>query len=760
MRKFFLFIIPILIIITAVFTAYGVVQVRSLKEKLVDDLKRKARVVAESMELSVKDILLTNNVQNAQYLTEKFQQSGKGQGCVIYGRDGAVFAVNDLYSGWRNKHKPYIKDVLNNPVPRGGLELFKGLTVYSYVLPVHGDGKSIVGLIEVLQDTSYVFTRLSEVWKKISASLAILLVLVIAVVALIQRHLFFLPIQRLTDWFHQFRKGETDKLKPFVARDELGRLASEVEQVALDMRVARRTVAREAQSRLQKEDVWTELKLKNLINAKLGENALFVVSNREPYMHVSDQPGGPVQCVRPAGGVVAAIDPILKACGGTWVAQGSGNADKQFVNSENKLGVPPEDNRYILKRVWLTPEEEEGYYYGFANEGLWPLCHITHTRPIFREADWLMYQKVNQKFADAVLEELPQKSSFVFIQDYHFTLMAGMIKKQRPDTTVALFWHIPWPNAEVFSICPYQKEIIDGMLSCDLIGFHVQFHCNNFMDTVNRLLECRINWEKHSVVRANRETYVRPFPISVDPLMNDKSAGNPKSADYVKTFYDLEGRTIFLGVERIDYTKGIIERILAIDRFLEKYPEYKDKFVFVQLGAPSRTLIKKYQDLIDEIDTLVEKINVKHGTAAFKPIIYLKRQFSIEEVIPFYLTADVCVVSSLHDGMNLVAKEYVSAKSDLDGMLILSCFTGASKELTDAIPVNPYSTEEFADAFKQAMDMPPEERRQRMQKMRAIIKENNVYRWAGNIITELTSLNLKTENNGALAESLHHQEGR
>jgi trehalose 6-phosphate synthase len=459
-------------------------------------------------------------------------------------------------------------------------------------------------------------------------------------------------------------------------------------------------------------------------------------------MHVIDESTGATKCIRPASGVVTAIHPVLCACGGPWIAHGGGNADKKFVNSKDKLGVPPEDNRYILKRVWLTKEEEDGYYYGFANEGLWPLSHNTHTRPIFRESDWQMYKKVNQKFADSLLEELPAKPALIFIQDYHFTLLPKMIKEKRPDAVIAMFWHIPWPNPESFSICPYHKEILDGMLGCDLIGFHVQNHCNNFLDTANRLLESRVDTEIFSVTRLGKETFVRAFPISVDGHIN---AGSFKvepirEIEKLKKEYELKDKIVGLGVDRIDYTKGVIERILAIDRFLEKYPQYKKRFVFIQLAAPSRTHIKRYHDLIGEIDELVEKKNWKYLDGNWKPIIYLKRHFSQDEIEPFYMLADVCIVSSLHDGMNLVAKEYVAAKKDLAGALILSQFTGAARELTDAIQINPYSIEEFADSIKLAIELPSEEKKKRMENMRKIISENNVYRWAGNIITELTAL--------------------
>jgi len=742
MKRILLFILPILLIISIAFTIFGVIQVRFEEEKLMDDLQRKAKTVNESLVFSARHVLLNNDLKNANRLVESFQKRESLQGCVIYDKEGRILAITERISDWGQKEKPYLNDILASKSPRGALEKFREYSVYSYILPVMDDENNILGMVEVVYDTSYVFTTLTLLWRRLSITLITLLVVIVLIMLLIQRRIFILPVIKLTEWFQHFQRGETDLLHSIKEKDELGKLASEVEQVALSLRVARKIVSERASERLEREELWTEAKLKDLIHAKLGENTLFVISNREPYMHVVDESTGMTKCIMPASGVVTAIHPILCACGGTWIAHGGGNADKKFVNSKDKLGVPPEDNRYILKRVWLTKEEEDGYYYGFANEGLWPLSHNTHTRPIFRESDWQMYKKVNQKFAESVLEELPVKSPFIFIQDYHFTLLPKLIKEKRPDATIALFWHIPWPNPESFSICPYHKEILDGMLGCDLIGFHVQNHCNNFLDTANRLLESRVDTEIFSVTRFGKETFVRAFPISVDGHISDGSfkVEPIREIEKLKKEYELEDKIVGLGVDRIDYTKGIIERILAIDRFLEKCPQYKKKFVFIQLAAPSRTHIKRYHDLIGEIDELVEKKNWKYLDGNWKPIIYLKRYFSQDEIEPFYMLADFCIVSSLHDGMNLVAKEYVAAKKDLTGSLILSQFTGAARELTDAIQINPYSIEEFAESIKLTIEMPLEEKRKRMENMRQVIIENNVYRWAANIITELSSL--------------------
>lgn len=741
MRRILLFILPILIIVTIAFIGFGILQVRFEEARLLDELMRKARAVAESMELSVKHALENNNVRDARWLVEKFQKRERSQGCIIYDKDGNIMAITDRFLGWKNRVRPYIKDTIANKMPHGTIEQFKDYSVYSYTLPIMDEEGNVIGLEEVLYDTSYVFTQMAELWRRLSTVLIILVVFIVLISLLVQRQIFTAPVEQLTEWFKRFQKGEIDITHPIKEKGGLGKLASEVEQAALSIRVARKVVTEEATHRIQKEDLWTDEKLKDVVRSRLGENALFVVSNREPYLHFMNEFTGQAECTRPASGVVTALDPIMRACGGTWVAHGSTNTDRKFVNSKNKLGVPPGEDRYILKRVWLTKEEEDGYYYGFSNEGLWPLCHITYTRPIFRESDWQIYKKVNQKFADNILEELPAKNPFIFIQDYHFTLLPQIIKKKRPDATIALFWHIPWPNTEAFSICPYQAEILEGILGCDLIGFHVQYHCNNFIDTANRLLECRVDMEKFSIIRSGKETLVRSFPISVDVGISSSIDEDEKEEiARIRKEFELDGKIVAFGVDRIDYTKGMAERMIAVDRFLEKNPAYKGKFVFIQLGAPSRTHIKRYHDLIGELDELAEKINWKYMDNEWRPIIYIKRHFSPEEIKPFYRVADICIVSSLHDGMNLVAKEYIAAKNDLKGSLILSRFTGAARELTDAIQINPYSIEEFADSIKLAVEMPLSEKKRRMENMRKIITDNNIYKWAGNIITDLTMI--------------------
>lgn len=483
---------------------------------------------------------------------------------------------------------------------------------------------------------------------------------------------------------------------------------------------------------------WTREDLQQLVTTRLSDCLFIAVSNREPYVH--NYVGNEVKCIVPASGLTAAIDPVMQACGGTWIAHGSGTADNTVVDNKNSVRVPPETPKYSLRRVWLTKEEEAGYYSRFSNETLWPLCHIVYERPIFEEADWKTYQKVNQYFADAVLDEIGNKKAFVFIQDYHLTLVAKMIKAAKPDIATALFWHIPWPNPEAFRICPWGPEILDGLLSNDLLGFHINYHRNNFMDTVERTMEAKIDREKYEIHRGNCSTLIKPFPISIDFEKISSEAETEAvttEMDRIRREWAISDHKIGVGLDRIDYTKGIPDRFKAIDRLLTRYPEYINKIVFFQLGEPSRIHVKRYRELNTEIEDLAEQINWKYRTNGWKPIIQLKTHLSPVSLLAFRRLADFFIVSSLHDGMNLVAKEFVASRNDEDGVLLLSRFTGAAREMREAMLINPYATDEFAEKIRQAIEMPRSTRKRNMVKLRNIVKENNIYRWAGEIINDL-----------------------
>jgi trehalose 6-phosphate synthase len=485
---------------------------------------------------------------------------------------------------------------------------------------------------------------------------------------------------------------------------------------------------------------WTKARLEEVARTRLGGARLVVVANREPYIHVHD--GEEVRCMKPASGLTTALDPVMRACGGTWVAHGSGDADRQAADGRGRVGVPPEAPAYTLRRVWLSKEEEQGYYYGFANEALWPLCHAAYTRPRFDPGDWEQYRQVNQKFADAVLDEVGEDPALVFVQDYHFALLPRLLKRARPDLVVMQFWHIPWPNREVFRVCPWEDEILDGLLGNDLLSFHIQYHCNNFLDTVERALEARVDTERFAVSRGGRTTLVRPHPISIDPeaVASFPPEDVEKEEARLRKQFRLHDRLLLVGVDRVDYIKGIPERFRAVGRLLTLHPEMKGRFCLLQVGAPSRTHIPTYRHLNEELHALAEEINWRHGDEAWRPIVHINEHFDSGQVYAVYRMAAACVVSSLHDGMNLVAKEFIAARGDLRGVLVLSKFTGAARELSDALLVNPYSVDEFAGALRLALTMPAAEQERRLRRLRAHVEDNNIYRWAGMLLSEAGKL--------------------
>jgi trehalose 6-phosphate synthase len=450
----------------------------------------------------------------------------------------------------------------------------------------------------------------------------------------------------------------------------------------------------------------------------------------------------------------------MRACSGVWVAHGSGSADHLTADGRGRLRVPPGEASYVLRRVWLSPQEEQGYYYGFANEGLWPLCHIAHTRPAFRSADWQQYQDVNRRFANAVCDEADVDDPIVLVQDYHFALVPGMIRQRLPRATVLTFWHIPWPNAERFGICPFAPDLLQGLLGSSIMGFHTRLHCNNFVESVDRHLEARVNHEHVSISHRGRQTLVRPYPISLE-WPNHWLDGLPSARECrARVVAELGLRPdacLGVGVDRIDYTKGIEERLLAVERLLDRHPEFVGRFTFVQVGAPSRTRIADYQALDARLLELADRINARfaRGGARWQPIVLRRAHHEPPAVNIYYRAADLCYVSSLHDGMNLVAKEFVAARDDEAGVLVLSEFTGAARELTEALIVNPYDLDQASDAMAAALRMPVAEQRARMRAMRAYLREFNVYRWAGRMLLDAARLRQQEQLAGRLTEWRH-----
>jgi trehalose 6-phosphate synthase len=484
---------------------------------------------------------------------------------------------------------------------------------------------------------------------------------------------------------------------------------------------------------------WNAETLRGLLRTQLRDDQVIVVSNREPYIHEHGADGR-IVIKRPASGLVTAVEPVMRACSGTWVAHGGGGADREVVDVHDRVAVPPGSEDYQLRRIWLSEQEEQGYYYGFANEGLWPLCHVAHVRPVFRESDWEQYRAVNQRFADAVVAEARGEDPVVLVQDYHFALLPAMVRAKLPRATILTFWHIPWPNPESFGICPWRREILQGLLGSTIVGFHTRFHCRNFMETVDRYLEARIEQEHSTITYNNEETLIESYPISIEWPSAQEAAAWPSVSDCRSRVFERLGLAadtcLAVGVDRFDYTKGILERLYAVERLLEKHPEWVGRFVFAQIAAPTRSALDEYKAFQARIHGVTDRINNRFGSGTYRPVHLLAEHHEKDVLNELFRAADMCVVTSLHDGMNLVCKEFVAARDDERGVLILSRFAGAARELNEALIVNPYHVEETADALHRAATMPAAEQRERMASLRMAVREHNVYWWAGRMLAD------------------------
>lgn len=491
----------------------------------------------------------------------------------------------------------------------------------------------------------------------------------------------------------------------------------------------------------EERKTWNADAIRQLIKAHMKGNEIFVISNREPYVHHKKDDGS-IHLERPASGLVTALEPIVGVCNGTWIAHGGGSGDRETVDDNDSVMMPPENPSFRLKRVWLTEEEREGHYNGFSNGALWPLCHLTHTRPVFRTADWDMYKAVNQKFADALVAEVKTKNPLVLVQDYHFALLPRMIRDRLPDANIITFWHIPWPNAEMFNICPWKDELLDGLLGSQIIGFHTSGYVRNFQHAIASNLEARVNFVNGDVAFKSSVTRVAAYPMSIDWASGDKTDGGAieQARRAVLAENDLPSSTrIGIGIDRLDYSKGILERFQAVERMMENNPNLRGSFSFIQIAAPSRTDVPAYQEYAQAVRNEAARINRRFESRI--PLIILREfHHDKDEVYRYYRAANLCFVSSLHDGMNLVAKEFVAARTDEQGVLILSEFTGAAGDLPDALLVNPYHIDACAQALTRAVTMHPNEQAERMKAMRRQVREHNIFRWAGYLLLDSAEL--------------------
>jgi trehalose 6-phosphate synthase len=755
MRATLKIVVPLIVSVTAASLIFATHQVRTQRHILRDDLSHRAEILAENLREMVEPLFEHGSQRNLQQLVERYSQREHLEGMAIYD-DSSAIAITPGLPGWLHLRPAIAAQAAASNISTAQFVEDGQTLTHVYAVPLKRDGL-VAGTLVLFHDARYIERQISRTMLDSLVNGAIQAFLISALALVLVRWTFTNPLARTAKWLRTLRNGMPHVPPPAKSGEAFGELHDEVKHLTHDLNVARAKAEEEAQLRDSGASLWTAERLRVSLRRKLGEQRLFVVSNREPYVHLLSESDKKVSVIVPASGLVTALEPVLVACDGTWVAHGAGSADRAVVDEHDRLRVPPECPSYTLRRVWLSAEQENGYYCGFSNEGLWPLCHIAHTRPLFRPEDWSHYQEVNRRFADAVLEEMEGvESPTLLAQDYHSALLPRMVKEARPDARIAIFWHIPWPNPEVFGICPWQRELLDGLLGADLIGFHVQSYCNNFLETVDRALEALTEWDRFAVNRQSHVTLVRPYPISVDFPENRSTAAEkgPAGTERAALCEELGivAPLLGVGVDRVDYTKGILERLRGVEYFLEAYPLYQGRFSLVQIGAPSRTQIERYQRFFDEVIAEAERINKRFARGPWKPIVLLKRHHSHQEIERLYRAASVCLVTSLHDGMNLVAKEFVAARQDNRGTLILSTFAGAAYELKDALLVNPYDVKQLAAAIYRGLEMPEEEQASRMARMRSTIREHNVYRWAANLLSDLAEIRVDAAESVAIVQ--------
>jgi len=749
MKNVLRFILPLLVVLGVLALVASVLAERLAMRWALRDLEARDHLIVNTLATSLAPLLLAE-LEPAVILTvmTRATRDERLMAVGLCGPDGALrIGTESLPPGM---------DCRNAPRPgaskRALVDLDTG-PAHVMAFPLDPQHPDQTGLI-LVHDLSYLTKRIADAHGYVFLFFTVLTGLVSVVTVVVAR-------VSLRRWVSAVRAAMT---QVGTSAGEASAAPGEIQPILQEVR----TLVRELKGGVRERDDslvrWDPSVLREVIARELAGDEVIAVSNREPYIHVRGKDGA-VDVRFPASGLVSALDPVMRACGGTWVAHGSGDADREVADEHARVRVPPQDPAYTLRRVWLSAEEEQGYYYGFANEGIWPLSHLAHARPNFRGEDWQYYQVVNRKFADAVCQEVDGADPIVLVQDYHFALAPGYLRERLPRATVMMFWHIPWPNSERFGICPQRDELLEGMLGSSILGFHTQVDCNNFVDSVDRYLEARIDRERNAVVRHGRTTLVRPYPISLEWPSRWAESAPPVDecrATLRRRLGLSEQARIGVGVDRLDYTKGIEERLLAVERLLERFPEYVGQLTFVQLAAPSREVIDRYRQLREDVERQADRINARFGSGDYRPIVLLRSHHEPPEVFTCYRAADFCYVSSLHDGMNLVAKEFVAARDDELGVLVLSQFTGAARELPEALIVNPYDLEEASSAMAAALVMSPQEQRERIRSMRRLLADLNVYRWAGKMVIDAARLRGRDRLMGRLTSRFEdiHQEAR
>jgi len=739
MNQFWSIIIGIFVLTCIVVFGFTFFQVQERRASSVSDLKYRTQILSESLKESIEPAYIANSKTSLQKILDKFTNNQRLMGLAVYDNKGSIVAYSVGLPEYIVKSANPTK-AMDADTASGDFATAEKSQIYEFINPMHQDN-AVIGAIMVVQNADYIDLNLSQIWRTNLLSLFLQILVITITGIFVLRWLVLNPILKMIKSIKSIRSGNIGQGFDGLEKHSFFRpLADEINKISDSLSKARLAASEEARLRMEKVDApWTAERLKEFVKTYLKDRKIFAVSNREPYVHSKIK--NEIMCSVPASGMVTAVEPVMEACGGVWLAQASGDADKETSDANGKLQVPPDDPKYTLKRIWLSEKEKKEFYAGFSNEALWALCHNVHNRPIFRKEDWQGYRRVNGKFAQSLLQEIEKiEKPLILVQDFHFSVLPQMIKKSRPDAKIGLFWHVPWPSPEVFNICPQHKEILEGMLGADIIGFHTQQYCNNFMETVGKEIESIVDLEQFSITLKGHVTHIRPFPISVAFVTGEDKKSEIKKGKELLDHFGVKTEYVGLGVDRLDYTKGILERFKGVEFFLDACPAYKEKFTFLQISPPSREEVEKYRQFNEEVTKQAERINEKFQNKNWKPIVLVKKNLSHEDLNLLYRQADFCLVTSLHDGMNLVSKEFVAARNDESGVLILSQFAGASKELKGSIIINPYSAEQTASSISEALNMPLTQQRSRMKKMRQALKNYNVYRWSAEFMRAVANL--------------------
>lgn len=733
MRQVLLITIGAILAVSTIIGLFALNEVSQEQIELTSRLQSRSQVLSDSLAESIEPSFRNHATSSMQRTVDRFASSERLSGLGVFNSAGEALIISENLP---TPEADIVARTMDSDEPQGNFVRLGGETYYVLTVPLHDDGR-VVGALAVAQNATYIDESISSIWRSNLIRWITQVLIFSAAIFLLVRFVFFRSISQMVESLQAVRKGGAEA-QYVPGPGFFAPLAGELTKVTKSLRQARVAASEEARMRLEKLDSpWTAERLREFIKAYLKDRPIYILSNREPYVHTKDN--GKIEWHVPASGVITALEPVMEACGGTWIAHGSGAADVETADTEGNIQVPPDEPKYTLKRVSLTDKEIQGYYKGFSNEALWPLCLMAHTRPLFRAEDWLAYKKVNAKFAKTLLDEIRNvERPIVLVQDYHLALVPEMIKKGRPDALVSIFWHIPWPSAAQFNICPWRKELLQGVLGADLVGFHTQQYCNNFIDTIGNEIESRIDYEQFSVFRGGHRTLIKPFPISI---AFPGSAEPHTDADRsILDAWKIKDQQLILGVDRLDYAKGILERFKGLEFLLEKHPEYIGVLTLLQIASPTRESVEKYREYAAQVTDEAERVNKKFARNGWTPIVLEKHNYSHDELLRLYQVANVCIITSLHDGMNLVAKEYAAARRDESGVLVLSQFAGASRDLKGALLVNPYSAEETSDALHMALTMPKTEQHRRMKTMRASVRDYNIYRWSAELIKTLSQL--------------------